>query len=99
VKLAMLPPAAQVFLRAHEHGHVYQLVYAPAILAGPNAEFDADCYAATVLSFTDRPALAATVRWFETVVGPAGGDLTHGNGFQMAQRARECAAAVGYQIP
>lgn len=34
-KLALLPPPAQVFLRAHEHGHVYQLVHTPAIFYGP----------------------------------------------------------------
>jgi hypothetical protein len=98
-RLSSLPVPAQIFLRAHEHGHVVQLVYDTPLFFGPNAEFDADCYAATVLSFTNRPALAATVQWFQTVVGPAGGDITHGNGFQMAQRARECASSVGFVIP
>jgi hypothetical protein len=97
-KLNSLPPPAQMFVRTHEHGHVYQIVYNPAMLYGPYAEYDADCYAATYLALTNPSVLAATVRWFETVVGPRGGDVTHGNGFQMAQRARQCASAVGVNI-
>jgi hypothetical protein len=92
------PIFAQKFLIAHEHGHVYQIVYNPSILYGPYAEYDADCYGAEVLAGTDVASLTATVHWFETVIGPQGGDVTHGNGFQMAQRIRQCAANVGVQI-
>lgn len=92
------PVFAQKFLIAHEHGHVYQIVYNPAILYGPYAEYDADCYGAVVLAQTDADSLTATVHWFETVMGPQGGDATHGNGFQMAQRLRQCAASAGVQI-
>jgi hypothetical protein len=94
-----MPPAVQAFLRAHEHGHVYQIVYNPAMLYGSYAEYDADCYAAAVLSYRDRGALTGAVQWFERVMGPYGGDATHGNGFQMAQRARQCAAQSGFSVP
>jgi hypothetical protein len=97
-KLNWYPPFAQKFLIAHEHGHVYQIVYNPSILYGPYAEYDADCYGAVVMANTDVNALSQTVQWFETVLGNQGGDATHGNGFQMAQRIRQCAGSVGVTI-
>jgi hypothetical protein len=90
----MYPPFAQVFLIAHEHGHVYQIVYTPQILMTPYAEYDADCYAATYMVSNDPQSLALSIQWFRQVLGPYGGDAIHGNGFQMAQRAQECAQAA-----
>jgi hypothetical protein len=85
------PPFVQSFLNAHEHGHVYQIVYNPQILMTGFAEYDADCYAATYMVFNDPQSLAWSIQWFRQVLGPYGGDAVHGNGFQMAQRATECA--------
>jgi hypothetical protein len=92
--VAMYPPPAQAFLYAHEHGHVYQIVYNPQMLMSPYVEYDADCYAATYMAINDPASLAAAIRWFQQVLGPYGGDAIHGNGFQMAARAFQCAQAV-----
>jgi hypothetical protein len=92
--VAMYPPFAQKFLFTHEHGHVYQIVYNPQILMSPYVEYDADCYAATYMVFNDPQALAWSIQWFRQVLGPYGGDAIHGNGFQMAQRADQCARAA-----
>ena len=92
--VGMYPPFAQTFLFAHEHGHVYQIVYNPQMLMSPYAEYDADCYAATWLVSHDPQSLASSIQWFQQVLGPNGGDAIHGNGFQMAQRAEQCAQAA-----
>ena len=57
VKFNMFPPFVQQFLIAHEHGHVYQIVYNPAVMYGPYAEYDADCFAAVYLAQTDPSVL------------------------------------------
>jgi hypothetical protein len=92
--VGMYPPFAQSFLLAHEHGHVYQIVYNPQMLMSPYVEYDADCYAATYMVLNDTRSLALSIQWFRQVLGPYGGDAIHGNGFQMAQRAEECARSV-----
>lgn len=97
-KFYSFPPFAQEFLLDHEHGHVYQIVYNPSILYGPYAEYDADCYGAIVMAGRNPQGLAATVAWLVNVVGYQAKDATHGNGFEMAQRIRECAARVGVTL-
>jgi hypothetical protein len=96
-KLAMIPPAAQTFLMAHEHGHVLQFVRGTQF--APNPEADADCYAAKRLALTDPQTLAAAIQWLEHGLGTGGGDLIHGNGIQVAAFARQCAAQVGVPVP
>jgi hypothetical protein len=78
------PQPMLVFLRAHEYGHIYS--------RGPfaNPEANADCWAAAQLSRTDPQILGQVIWYLENVVGPRGGDATHGNGFQMAQLIRQC---------
>jgi hypothetical protein len=96
-KLAMLPPAAQTFLIAHEHGHVLQ--FARGLQFDTNPEADADCYAAKRLALTDPQTLRAAIRWLEQTLGAGGGDLVHGSGVQVAALARQCAAQVGVFVP
>ena len=91
-KMSMMPPEAQAFLMAHEHGHVFQFVN--GLNFAPNPEADADCYAAIYLAQNNPQVLEAAIAWFERVLGPRGGDVTHGNGLQIAQLARQCAARV-----
>lgn len=83
---ANYPQPMLVFLRAHEYGHVYS--------RGPfaNPEANADCWAAGQLSRTDPQIFGQVIWYMENVLGPHGGDATHGNGFQMAQLMRRCAA-------
>lgn len=97
-KLGAQPIASRVFLRAHEHGHVYQLAFNPALFYSPFAEYDADCYAAIWMAHHDQPNLTTIIQLFE-LMGPRGGDATHGNGFQMAARVRECASHEGFAPP
>lgn len=92
--LGRFPAAMLVFLRAHEYGHINQLRFNPALAYSPYAEYDADCYAASVLVNSDPVVLAAAIQYMWNVIGPNMGDATHGNGFQVAQRALECARAV-----
>lgn len=89
-RFGSLPPAAQAFLLAHEHGHVLQFVRGTQF--APNPEADADCYAAKRLAATDPEALAAAIQWLEQVLGGGGGDMVHGTGAQVAAFARQCAA-------
>jgi len=96
-KMAMLPPPAQAFLLAHEHGHVLQFVKGRQFATNPEA--DADCYAATRLALTEPQTLAAAIHWFEQVLRSGGGDLLHGTGYQVAAFARQCAAQVGVNVP
>src|SRR5687767_2734648 len=96
-KMALMPPDAQAFLLAHEHGHVHQIIH--GVQFSQNPEADADCYAATVMATSNPRQLTGAVRWLEQVLGPNGGDNLHGNGFQVAQFARQCAARVGVVIP
>jgi hypothetical protein len=96
-KIASLPPAAQAFLMAHEHGHVLQL--ASGLQFASNPEADADCYAATRLALTDPATLAAAIQWLEHGLGAGGGDSMHGNGIQVAVFARQCAGRVGVHVP
>ena len=96
-KMSQMPPDAQAFLMAHEHGHVHQIVHGLQFSSNPEA--DADCYAATFMATTNVQSLMGAVRWLEQVLGPYGGDSLHGNGFQVAQFARQCAARVGVVIP
>jgi hypothetical protein len=96
-KMANLPPAAQTFLIAHEHGHVLQFVRGTQFASNPEA--DADCYAAKRLALTDPQTLAAAIQWLEHGLGAGGGDLMHGNGYQVAAFARQCAAQGGVRVP
>jgi hypothetical protein len=87
--LAQMSPGAQTFLLAHEHGHVFQLMRGQQFAQNPEA--DADCYAAKYLAVTNPQALADALNWLQKVLGPRGGDMTHGNGIQIAAWARRCA--------
>ncbi len=73
-----------VFLRAHEYGHIFS--------RGPfaNPEANADCWAAQQLGQSDPQVLDQVVSYMINVMGPRGGDATHGNGYQMAQLIRQC---------
>jgi hypothetical protein len=73
-----------VFLRAHEYGHIFS--------NGPyaNPEANADCWAAQQLAQSDPQVLDQVVSFMVNVMGPRGGDATHGNGYQMAQLIRQC---------
>ena len=78
------PSYMNVFLRAHEYGHIFS--------RGPfaNPEANADCWAARELGRTDPQILDQVIAYMLNVMGPNGGDATHGNGFQMAQLIRQC---------
>lgn len=81
-----MPWFMNLFLRAHEYGHIFS--------QGPfaNPEANADCWAAQQLGRSDPQVLDQVVQYMETVMGPSGGDATHGNGYQMAQLIRQCRA-------
>jgi hypothetical protein len=96
-KLSPLPPDAQAFLLAHEHGHVFQFKHGLQFASNPEA--DADCYAATVMATSNAQSLASAVSWLENVLGNGGGDMLHGTGKQVAAFARQCAAKAGVAIP
>jgi hypothetical protein len=73
-----------VYIRAHEYGHVFS--------RGPfsNPEANADCWAAQQLGQSDPQVLDQIINYLVTVIGPRGGDVTHGNGFQVAALMRQC---------
>lgn len=73
-----------VYIRAHEYGHVFSR--GPF----PNPEANADCWAAQQLGRTDPQVLDLIINHLQTVIGPRGGDWTHGNGFQIAALMRQC---------
>ena len=75
-----------VYIRAHEYGHVFS--------QGPysNPEANADCWAARQLAQTDPQVLQMIINHLQTVIGPQGGDWTHGNGYQIAGLMRQCGA-------
>jgi hypothetical protein len=84
-----LPAGAKAFLLHHEQGHVAQIRMMKTFFV-PNPEADADCYAAKFLR--SNPALfAEAIRWLTNVLGPNGGSLLHGTGFQVAEFATQCA--------
>jgi len=91
-KLAMLPPAARAFLINHEHGHVVQMRLGRTLFV-PNPEADADCYAAKIMR-SDPDELDAAIEWMRNVLGPGGGDMVHGTGFQVAALATQCANSL-----
>jgi len=73
-----------VYIRAHEYGHVFA--------RGPfqNPEANADCWAAQQLARSDPQVLGLIINHLVTVIGPRGGDVTHGNGYQVANLMRQC---------
>jgi len=74
-----------VFLRAHEYGHIFSR--GPY----PNPEANADCWAAQQLGQSDPQLLDMVIRYLETEMGPRGGeDGLHGNGYQVAKVCRQC---------
>jgi hypothetical protein len=98
-KLNSLPPAAREFLLLHESGHAGQ-IRTNSLAYSSNPEADADCYAATVLAQSNPGLLFEAIRWMETVQRfQGGGDGLHGNGFEVAQFARQCAGRVGVAVP
>jgi hypothetical protein len=88
-RLNQMSPGAQTFLLAHEHGHVFQFRHGLQFSGNPEA--DADCYAAKYLAMNDPGALQDAIYWLQNVLGPNGGDMTHGSGFQVAAWALQCA--------
>jgi hypothetical protein len=78
------PWYVNVFLRAHEYGHIFS--------RGPfaNPEANADCWAAQQLAQSDPQILDQVVWYMVNVMGPRGGDASHGNGYQMAQLIHQC---------
>ena len=78
------PWYVNVFLRAHEYGHIFA--------RGPyaNPEANADCWAAQQLGQSDPQVLDQVISFMVNTMGPRGGDATHGNGYQMAQLIRQC---------
>ena len=87
--LAQVPQAAQTFLLAHEHGHIYQLVNGQSW--STNAEADADCYAAKYLAANNPETLKVILLWMHDVLGEGGADILHGTGVQTAEWVRRCA--------
>jgi hypothetical protein len=87
--LVQLPQAAQTFLLAHEHGHVYQMVNGQSW--STNAEVDADCYAAKYLAANDPETLKAVLLWMYGALGQGGVDILHASGAQTADWVRRCA--------
>jgi hypothetical protein len=88
-KMAGIPPAARAFLINHEHGHVAQMRLGRTLFV-PNPEADADCYAAKIMR-SNPDELNAAIAWLRNVLGPRGGDILHGTGFQVADFATQCA--------
>jgi|ERR1051325_568769 hypothetical protein len=73
-----------VYIRAHEYGHVF------ARGPYPNPEANADCWAAQQLARSDAQVLDLIINYLVSVIGPRGGDWTHGNGYQIAGLMRQC---------
>jgi hypothetical protein len=91
-KMAGLPPAARAFLLNHEHGHVVQIRFGRTLFV-QNPEADADCYAAKIMR-SNPNELNAAIAWLRNVLGPGGGDILHGTGFQVADFASQCANSL-----
>jgi hypothetical protein len=91
-KMGRLPPAVRAFLINHEHGHVVQIRLGKTLFV-PNPEADADCYAARIMR-SNPSELNAAITWLNNVLGPRGGGMLHGTGFQVAAFVAQCAKSL-----
>jgi hypothetical protein len=85
IQMQQMPWYMQVWVRAHEYGHVNRIPLRDFTESG------ADCWAAQQLSKSDPEVLKSVIWHMDNVQGNYAADQNHGTGHQQAALARQCA--------
>jgi len=84
IQMQRMPWFMQVWVRAHEYGHVNRIPMRDFTESG------ADCWAAQQLSATDPEVLNQVISYMDNVIGNYAADRNHGTGHQQAAWVRRC---------